>query len=393
MRIALLLSTLLLLLLPGRAEAYPWMIRHGYASCATCHVDPSGGGLVTKYGRAQSELLLATQWRKRPEGEQAGEVSRSTGFLFGFAPLPEWLDLGISLRGARLSTRAGEARDSRWLQMVTDLRGGLNAGPVRAGASIGYLHQRGLPTAITSRDKDNLVSREHWLGLQFLDDTVLVRAGRMNLPYGLRNVEHTSWVRDATRTDINEDQQHGLAVAYMGERVRAELMGIAGNFQLHPSDYREHGYSGYAELALAEHAAVGLSSLVTHAAWDVATLQPSSTRQAHGLFGRWALFKPLVLLAEADLLLQHPQGGPTSSGYTGLLQADYELIQGVHAMVAGEALRQTDTTSIGAWLTLDWFIGPHAELRLDANPRRFGAPPGGQSQDVLTLLAQLHLTI
>ena len=30
------------------ANAYPWMIRHGYASCITCHADPSGSGLVTE---------------------------------------------------------------------------------------------------------------------------------------------------------------------------------------------------------------------------------------------------------------------------------------------------------------------------------------------------------
>jgi nicotinamide mononucleotide transporter PnuC len=36
-------------------------------------------------------------------------------------------------------------------------------------------------------------------------------------------------------------QQHGVAVAYSGERVRGEILGIAGNYQIQPDDYRQRG--------------------------------------------------------------------------------------------------------------------------------------------------------
>ena len=52
------------LLCSGNAQAYPWMIKHGYANCATCHSDPSGGELLTGYGRVLSEEFLSTQWKK-----------------------------------------------------------------------------------------------------------------------------------------------------------------------------------------------------------------------------------------------------------------------------------------------------------------------------------------
>jgi hypothetical protein len=90
MRKLLLLLLLLGGLAPLSAEAYPWMIRHGYTSCATCHVDPSGGGMLTSYGRAQSEVLVAVPNGKRVE---AGEASPSTGFFFGALELPEWFNL------------------------------------------------------------------------------------------------------------------------------------------------------------------------------------------------------------------------------------------------------------------------------------------------------------
>jgi hypothetical protein len=386
----LLVCALVGALVPTEAAAYPWMIRHGYASCAACHADPSGGSLLTQYGRAQSELLLATQYRKRGEEE---EISPLTSFALGAVPLPEWLNLGISLRGARLNTRASGVSDGRWLQMVTDLRAGVSAGPLRLGGSVGFVHKRALPAALTSKEDNNVVSREHWIGVQSPDDTLLLRAGRLMLPYGLRNVEHTTWVREQTRTDINEDQQHGVALAYNSEKVRAEIMGIAGNLQLSPSEYRERGYSGYVEVALMPKLAAGVSSLITRAQFDVTSQQPYTVRQAHGLFGRWSPFERLVLLAEVDLLAQRSQGQDGSAGSASLLQADVEIIQGVHFMTSGELLRQNGATSYGAWVTLDWFIGPHAELRLDVNPRSLGVPDGGDSVGVMMMLAQLHLSL
>ena len=71
---------------PPAARAYPWMIKHDYASCAACHADPSGGGLLTAYGRAQSELLV-----RMPYGTSPEEEPTYAGFLYGLVNLPDWL--------------------------------------------------------------------------------------------------------------------------------------------------------------------------------------------------------------------------------------------------------------------------------------------------------------
>ena len=56
--------TLFVSLLPSRAHAYAWMIKHAYAGCPACHADPSGGELLTQYGRLQSDLLLRMHYGK-----------------------------------------------------------------------------------------------------------------------------------------------------------------------------------------------------------------------------------------------------------------------------------------------------------------------------------------
>jgi hypothetical protein len=44
------------------ALASPTMIRLGYSDCATCHVSPQGGGLLTPYGRG---IDVAQSLRRR----------------------------------------------------------------------------------------------------------------------------------------------------------------------------------------------------------------------------------------------------------------------------------------------------------------------------------------
>lgn len=392
MRPGLVVLLLVVCLAAARVEAFPSMVRHDYTSCATCHHDPSGGGLLTQYGRAQSELLLSARYKERKEGEEQ-EVSPTTSFLFGAVALPDWLDLGLNFRGGGLLTRGGSETRVIPLQMVSDVRGHVAVGPVRAGASVGFALRRARFAALTRGEQNNVVSREHWLGVTNEDQTLLLRAGRMNLPFGIRTVEHNLWARQATRTDINEQQQHGVSLAYNTEGLRAEVMAIAGNFQLKPDIYRERGYAGYFEWAPFNKAAFGVSSLMTYARYDVATVRPWFLRQAHGLFARVAPVAPLVLMLEADLLLDKPSGSPVASGYTGLLQADYELTQGIHLMGTAEFLRRpgSEGTALGGWLTFNYFVFPQLELRLDTILRRIGEGPTASNE--LSLLGQLRLSI
>src|SRR6478609_4605052 len=62
LRVALIALPLFALLSPKPAHAYAWMIKRGYPSCPACHADPSGGELLTGYGRMISTLTLSTDW-------------------------------------------------------------------------------------------------------------------------------------------------------------------------------------------------------------------------------------------------------------------------------------------------------------------------------------------
>jgi hypothetical protein len=180
------------------ARAYPWMIHHGYTACAQCHVDPSGAGLLTDYGRAQAEILLRSHYDDEAD-QNPGKVK---DFLFGAVPVPDPLHLQADVRGM-LIPQPGNVRG---ILMQSDLRAGVQTKGFLASAALGVVSEGGQEAWVTSGDGFNLVSREYWVGVN-PSKSFTVKAGRMNLPFGLRTEDHILDVRDATRTTINDPQQ------------------------------------------------------------------------------------------------------------------------------------------------------------------------------------------
>jgi hypothetical protein len=93
------------------AEAYPqWQFSSGTARCSQCHFSPSGGGIVTGYGRDAVGDDLST-W----EGDGS--------FAHGAIDLPKTLALQFDGRYAGLLHDAGETRGTRTLHfpMQADL--------------------------------------------------------------------------------------------------------------------------------------------------------------------------------------------------------------------------------------------------------------------------------
>jgi hypothetical protein len=343
------------------------MIRHGFARCDTCHVDPMGGETLTRMGRAMAGTLLSTPW-----GEEPSSAAR---FLFGLEE-PDHLYLGGSVRALGLWDLDNGTK--RAFPMQADLTAAADIGRFTLAASIGgsrasarYEHSSKARLIGNVNDEGFiLVSRNHWLGYR-PSDGWLLRLGRINLPFGIRTPEHTLWVRSETLTDRESDQQHGLALAYSGPRWRGELMGSLGNFQRPGDRLRERGYSGSLEYFAAPKVAVGASSLVLVARRDPALEAGHVVRQAHGLTLRASPHELLVVLTEANVL----STTGSSVGYVGRATLDLEAVAGLHLAATGELLDRGKPPSgsavgrgkphAGAWLTLDWFFAPHLELRVD----------------------------
>jgi hypothetical protein len=350
--------------------------------------------------------------------------------FFGI-PMPEWLLFGGSIRngvqflwtppttpgskmpgsgrappsgsppasGLSLQCRHFDDTGCRFLQMELDLKAQVTVSRFRAYGSLGWMRVGAQPTQISSVPQPancgfyvgesvpttpnappspvcpgNVVSREHWIGIDLGDDKqFLLRAGKIDVPFGIRQDEHDLFVRSSmtTRTNINESQQYGLSLYYGGSIVRGEIMAVLGNYALSPDAFRERGYAGYLEFNVAPKAAFGVSSLVTYAAVDVQSLTAHTIRQVHGIFTRYSPHPVLALLAEADYWVTTMTGG-TIPGAIAMLQADIEPVQGLHLVATGEAMVQTNmpgmktpSANYDGWGGLLWFFAPHADVRFD----------------------------
>jgi hypothetical protein len=390
-------SALLVVSFASTSHAYPWMLKHGFAKCESCHTDPMGGETLTSFGRVMSDTTLSTRWWETEPSSKAQ--------LFFAVPEPRELRVGGSVRYMDALydfPYKGSSGNYTNFPMQVDAYGQLTLfDRLRISGSLGASRvkpgsKQAWAAHVTSNDTCpadhpdcrpwNLLSRSHWIGYDVTDD-ILIRAGRMNLPFGIRMPEHTMWVRDATRTDRESAQDHGVAIDYNRGHWRGQLMGVLGNFQIHPDKYRDRGYALYGEYLFNPQLGVGLSSEVLHAELDRFYLVPI-TRQAHGLTARYSPIVPVAILAEADALFSDQ----TTAGYVALLQADYEFVQGVHAMLTGEivdagrlstnqATKGAGEAKLGGWLSLTWFFFTHFDARVDLVAHQ---------NEPLRLLSQIH---
>jgi hypothetical protein len=372
-RLLFLLTLLVVGLRAPSAQAYPWMIRHGFAQCGSCHVDPMGGETLTGMGRVMGETLLSMPWgQTTPSG--------AAKFLFGVDE-PAGVYLGGSLRAMNILNF--DTAKVRAFPMQADVTAAAILGKLTLAGSLGVSrasnrYEHASKARLLGNVEDEgllLVSRNYWLGYRF-DPSWMLRLGRLNLPFGIRTPEHTLWARSETFTDRESDQQHGLSVVYATNRLRGELLLSLGNFQRPNDALRERGYVGYAEYLFQPDLALGVSSQVLVARHELNVDDGSVLRQAHGLTLRYVFSKPIVLLAEADVLKKTGAG----LGYVSLATLDLEPWQGLHFAATGEALDHGEPTvgsglgrgraDLRGWLTIDWFFGPHLELRTDLVWRR-----------------------
>src|SRR5690606_38863491 len=196
---------------------------------------------LTGMGRVIGQTLMTSQYGGTTPTDAAM-------FLYGI-PEPDNVRLGGSFRA--LNIYDFDTNNPRVFPMQMDFYGAASIGKFVIAGSIGAprasnrSEHSSKPKRFGGGEDEGFiaVSRNHWVGYRFANQ-LMRRAGRINLPFGVRTPDHVMWVRSETMTDRESDQQHGLALSYSDHNLRGELMGSAGNFQL-AQEFRAYGYSGY----------------------------------------------------------------------------------------------------------------------------------------------------
>ncbi len=352
-------------LLTREARAYPqFQFSTDNVRCSQCHFSPTGGGLINAWGREEATDTIS----RGGDGD----------FFNGLVGTPSWLSLGADFRavaGARFNEANGP--DRLIFPMQADLYTRSAFGDFRINITLGL---RGRARNNESPPHSRAVSREHYVMWQPKVTGAYLRAGRFYAPYGLRQVDHTNYIRrDLGFYAIEET--YGVSGGYLKD----------DDWELHMSAFTRDpilkvgpagsGFSVLYEKRFRDHkAAWGLQSKVQ--------LAPDSANYwGGGVLKYWLNSLDLLVLSEIDIgvgTVDTPNADPILKGIAHLNLTHF-ITKGLMVGTTLEAkqgdfqLEGKDAESVT--LSLQYFPKAHYELMLFAKAERTQ-----QSSDLVSFL-------
>ena len=373
MRAAIVTTALGVVLGIARAGgAEPMFLSKQYPACSSCHYSPTGGGLLTDYGRSLSHVELSTFRAADPE--EAERLDGEQAFLFGaLGDSAGDLRLGIALRPSHLEFRFSGVSSDRNLLMQADLQAAYRRGGLTAYASVGR--------QVEGSDA-SLGSYEHWLGYQ-VENGFGVRAGRFLPAYGVHFADHTSFNRDGLELGT-DDQVYGVEVSRTGERSLVQVSVSPGRAESLLDDDGTGAFFSSARVQLdLSPRAVLVGSAAFRAASDV--------RPRSGLAGLALGVAPVSGLSVWSQLDASMTEGPLrQTAWIFVNETAYEVYPGIWARISPQ-YRGDDGSGAGdigrLVLGASWLPRTHWNVNLsyfrDRN-RLFGISTS-------TFLSQVHL--
>jgi len=361
----------------GRAGAEPMFLSRQYARCTTCHYSPTGGGLLTPYGRSLSRQELSTTGAV-PDGTPEQLKSKEEAFLWGvLGNILHPVDVGIDLRPARLDLDFGGASLGQNMLMTADL---LAAYRVNGWTVYGEVGRE--PTLQGSTQSPKIDSYEYWVGHQ-ADKGFGFRVGRFLPAYGIRLADHTAYTRSNLGFDVY-DQVYGLELSHSSEHRLVELSvgpGYADSI-LHDDGRQAFTATGRFQMDLSPRTALVVSGLYRDTSRLVAR------NGASGLAFGISPTHRLSVWTEADA--QFRQGTTGAPAYSLMNETGFEVYRGLWLKFSPQLRTDFGNTSGGSIRTaFEADLLPRTHWNVDVS---YYLDHDRQTHvETKTFLAQLHL--
>jgi hypothetical protein len=295
--------------LASRASAEPMFLTKQQTRCTACHYSPTGGGLLTPYGRLLSHRELSTTGgtaaappagaEDDPRGEQA--------FLYGaLGQALGPVHLGLEMRPSHLRLAFPGGHQDMNLLMNLDLIGAVQKKGWTAYGTVGRE-----PPNSAVRDGRTLpdaafISYEHWIAYETAGG-VRIRGGRFLPAYGVRFADHTAYSRLYLDLDRN-DQVYGIEVSHTKGRSLAQVMISPGKAE---AILHDHGHRGLSSAARWQFDITPRATLVGSAFYRHSTDVDPHSGSVGGAFG-FAPTSRVSVWTEVDANLQTKAEGGNS---------------------------------------------------------------------------------
>ncbi len=331
------------------ALSFPDMIRHGYSSCSSCHVSPSGGGVLNSYGRSLSgELLSAFGGEKEAR--------------YYLPSPPSWLNYGGDVRYLNLTSETYKSQYHHHFLMEADFE--LSVSPVPGFTIVSEIGYFNVNFPEKNQREIEASQRRNYLLIN-PSKYFSFRLGRFIPNYGLQFADHTLSTRQSLgfgegRESYNMEM--GASSSY-GEIFLTSVNGSKGS--LNGQD--EHGYnwkrtSGESGAVFKANYFAGRSSSVGVSSFRLYNKDAKEIRTGLGIHGILAPIIPQIFtLFEVDRLRVTNQ----RQEFLWLVQQGFEPLQGIRFLGTYEGVRS-------AYSTWRWGIDlfPIAHLQLSSEYQR-----------------------
>lgn len=303
--------------LPAWAEPH-LAVREGFL-CSQCHVNRAGGGKRNAFGATYSQVALPA-WRPGTEASRLGVVNPALG---------EYVSVGADVRVQHVTVQTVRTLyEGQWLEAIggntlrvpqANLYGELKL--VRDHLSV-YLDEKLGPEGASAREVMLLVYG--------LPHGGYAKAGKIQLPFGLRLADDEAFIRQATGfTFGNQD----LGVEVGAEPGPAFFAASLSNGTLGGTDDNERKQLVATAGVKARWGRVGASY-----SWNDGTTPAGLVvRQVGGVFAAANLGR-LTLLSEVDLIAdtERPKGGERTEQFQLAVhgEADFLIVRGVAVRAA-----------------------------------------------------------
>lgn len=327
-----------------RCWAFPENVRHGYLSCIACHVSPSGGGVLTPYGRSVSAELMST-WG----------TAKTAGILFSNNEdekrNPSWLRANVFLRGVQTYRNSETAESAKFIPMQQDFEAGVEMDRWALVTDVGLRAK-----SATSQSANEFFSRRHYVIYRF-NDNWSARAGKFMFAFGLNGPDHIT----ATRRGLNWNQgmeSYNAEVSYASERANSTLS-IITDVPEEKNIKKDSGAAFTHNFLIREHSKLGFNLYYGQ--------QNSFDRIVYG--PSWIISFTDRLYLNSEFFGQSKKVRSTDlteNGYAGFHRLNYEVVKGLTPFIQFDrsfldnksAPTKFDSHGIGT----RWLPYPHIEL-------------------------------
>lgn len=311
-------------------------------NCTSCHISPSGGGVLTQYGRELSREVLSYASREK-----------EAAFLYGAVVPPDWLTLGGDVRVLGFYRDTPTFTQGQVFPMQMDMEAAATYKNFIVVGTMGY--QR--PSRTSPNLTDYFISRRHYVNYRPTGE-LSIRAGMFMPAFGINTPDHATVTKRGLGWNAGSET-YNLETAWIGERFNLYATAILGRPDALDLN-REKGAAVLPSLTISDTYRVGFSYF-----YGLNTL---GNRHVFGPFGILGFTPHFFLLTELDFQSATSQSDPSHPqwGVVNYQKLDYEFFQGFHGYITQELSRlnfaSLDSLSKTYGIGLQFFPRPHLEL-------------------------------